>query len=713
MSLSLTENGHGEFGEGVSVGNDGAAQRQAVGIVVERDRYDPDHDVGIDKVALENPVDKLTEALSSRKGVSLELQLKTKDGRFEIIELDRPTSKLWLKSWSLRERIDFANASIKRRRATVALEALQRLSESGLLPTKANLRPDEEAYLREFGFIEDDATEPLPEGGYKPVGTRLREGSQRVRTLEDFPDFFGGPSGPAVGGYVTGGSFEYLPISGPAMQTQTISDVQFALSRAWWHWVHHPAAKRGCSLVRNFVLGRGVRIKCRDKNTQEFVDNWVDTEQFQERLRSIVTSLVRDGDLFIHKLRPGDGSLHVRELPPMTMWDVVCDAEDVETVFYYIQRLWTITHPLGGPKASENRWIERNYPANDVIHIKINAAPGELRGRGELHAILVDLKRLADLKNATVAKEQAAAAYQWHTAVTGGPADVAAIQRAIQSNPNPPPGSQFVTNDVVKITAVASGLRANQAGSGSVYEMVLNEIAIGFGFSLDYFGAGSHSNRASALVKNEPSTKTIEDWQEIVGGQIIIPILREAIAEAKRKGDSRLAKASDEDFSVMFPALARADSSTRVTMICRGESMNYISKRTAAEMWAAESDVENYDYDDEHKAIIAELKDETGDVISHDFEQVKKGLPEPSDVAFGPGEVPDPAFAGGAPAAPPSEIPTDPANPLSGVGAAKIKRDMATGDRRSGRGMTEARRRQQQQAAVRILEDAGALVILP
>ncbi|HEY5350510.1 MAG TPA: hypothetical protein VIJ64_12270, partial [Candidatus Lustribacter sp.] len=71
MSLSLTENGHGEFGEGVSVGNDGAAQRQAVGIVVERDRYDPDHDVGIDKVALENPVDKLTEALSSRKGVSL------------------------------------------------------------------------------------------------------------------------------------------------------------------------------------------------------------------------------------------------------------------------------------------------------------------------------------------------------------------------------------------------------------------------------------------------------------------------------------------------------------------------------------------------------------------------------------------------------------------------------------------------------------------
>lgn len=684
------------------LGPDGKPLEQAFLKVVSAKEYDPASDVGVTDTMPVNPVDALTESL--KKPMRLQVQLTCSDGRREVLDLSPDEATAWLRETNVAEKHAFANAKIRERRLKVAIDAAQRLTERNQPPTKEYLTPTEEAYLREFKLIERVRV-PKPEGGY----------SMRTQLREDFglSGFLGGSGGSAYGGFVVGGGLpEYLPIGGPALQNQTITDVWFALSRAWWHWVHNPIAKRGCNLVRNFVLGRGVQIKCRDKKTQAFVDDWVDNEKMQRRLRSIVPSLVRDGEVFLRKIKPGDGSLHVRELPPMTIWDVVCGAEDIEEVFYYIQRWQSIVHPYGGPPASDVRWIERNIPATEVIHVKINAAPGELRGRGEMHALLVHLKRLSDYENALVLKEKAAAAYQWHYAVTGGAADVARIQAAVQQNADPIPGSSFVTNDVVKVEAVASAIRANQTGSGSTYEAILNDIAIGFGFSLDYFGSSGHSTRASSLVKNEPSTKTIEDWQELVGGDIIIPLVREAIAEGKRCGDRRLIEAEDHDFAVLFPAVARADSQTRVTLICRGESMNYISKRTAAQLYAAEMDFDDYDFDFEQETIGDESDDTATASISHDFEQVKKGLPEPTDVAFGPGEVPDPAFAGAAPA-PPSGVDTDPANPVSAAGAKKIARDMATGDRRSSRGMTEARRRQQVDAATRILERAGAIVVLP
>jgi hypothetical protein len=151
-----------------------SGENQAFAKAVSLPPYEPDLAAyQIDEA--NDPYRKLTASIEA--GGTIDLSLPTMDGRREIIELNRMESQAWIRE-PLRERISFANAKIRERRATVAISAARRLSGRAVIEHK-DCTPDEEAFMRELGLIEDALT-PIAEGGYERK-LRLREKTVRGR----------------------------------------------------------------------------------------------------------------------------------------------------------------------------------------------------------------------------------------------------------------------------------------------------------------------------------------------------------------------------------------------------------------------------------------------------------------------------------------------------------------------------------------------------
>lgn len=698
MSLSLKE---GQDDLGLRVPGKGVAHAPSFAFG-SAEEYDP-YAAAYAPEKGPSPETRLSESL--KKGMTLDLSLACKDGRREQFRLNEKDAAAYFAA-DLDGRIRMCNERIAERRLTVAVAAAKRLIERRLQPTSRNLRPDEEAYLREFGLLETvevklgKKRKPLQRPKLREAFAGAVKRGEKIdtkRLRED--DFFGvgfeGPIGTFYGSGA-GSGFEYLPVGGPAQQQQTISDVWDALSKSWWAWVHDPIAKRGCDIVRNFVLGRGVGIVAKDKSLQPFIDEFVKREHFQRKLREFVVSQTRDGDLYVRLIRPGDGTTKIRWVHPMTIWGSVYDAEDVETVFWYVQRYSTPFIPFSDNlPAAQQHWVERTIPAGDMIHTKINAQPSDERGRGQLHSILGWLKALRDYFTALVAKERSQAAHIWHYSIDGNPAQVAAIGGQAIGAAKAPAGSVFVTNKAVDVEAVAPSTTAG-TGTGTTYEGLLNQIANAFGFSKDYFGAASRNSRANALVANEPSTKTIEDFQQTTS-ELVTEIIEAAIDEGSKFG--LIPKTiTDLSFRVNFPSVAKSDAATRVTLAATGEAMLWSSKRTAAQVWADEAEIDDYDFDEEQAQILKEGVKDALEMIWRTYATTKKGLPSSSDAAFDPGEVPNPDEVT------PGADPT--ASATSAAGGASIKRDMARGDTRGFSGKEIAALRE-------IISRRGSLTLYP
>lgn len=637
-----------------------------------------------------DPVKAFCESVDA--GASITLNLACRDGRREIVELDRQESHAWVRG-TLSDRTEFANRKICERRFDVAARAAERLQERGLPPTSENLRPDEEAYLNEFGAIVERRA-PLKKGGYrrlKPTFSEAFVGAMSDTRLRE--DFFDGIGDGGASAYFTAPTQrEYLPVGGPAGQQLQISDVWDEQAKVYYAYTHDTVARDAVEMLADFILGRGVQIVAADEKVQKVIDEFVAREKFDQRAHQMTSTLIQAGELFVRKMPIGGGRLKVRTLPAETIWEIVTDAEDALEVFWYVQRFQTRTVLFADNKPeAATRWVERTILAGDMLHPKINARESDVRGRSDMYPALGWMKRLRDYFDAVVQKEYSAAAYQWHLKVKGGAGDVSAIAAAAVPGGQVPPGSTLVTNDQVDQQAMGSGVRA-VSGNGSTYEALLNTIALAFGLTKEYFGASSHTNRASAIVATEPAAKRFEHRQDVLG-DFFREIFQAVVDEAA--GAGLLDGAESLDFKIIFPTIVKADATSRMSLLNRAESMGYISKQTAAENAASELELEDYDFEDEQQKI----KDETGtdgrNVISRDMAQVFKGGPTSGEPAWDPGEVPNPAAGGGGtdPAAP-----QDNAGPSSATGAKKGRDEL--GRKSMERAIAEARK-------------SGGIVIIP
>lgn len=537
---------------------------------------------------------------------------------------------------------------------------------------------------------------------------RLKEAGRRAGLRElDSLDWWSYGAGQAIPTAATAESpltQQFVPLlPGPATRQLYWADYFAMSAKAFEAYQHDPLAHRAVEITIEFTLGRGIEGKCPNSEpAQKAWDDFWALNDMDERLRRIVRSVGALGETFVRYF-PLQQGLVVRELDPATIYEIVTDQEDVESVFFYHQQYTTryqLYSPPSGNIAPQGRtepgvtkYIVRQIPAEEIDHVRVNSVAGEARGRSDLFPALGYIKRFRDLMTSRVVKADMEARMVWKGKVDGNQGDVQAFRRQVMPNNSPPaPGSMLVVNNAADLEAMQfSGSGDSQSATGDV-DALINLIAVAVGVPKEYLGIQGRGSRATALVATEPAAKRFEDRQRLVE-QLLHRMAERVFDYAKiPEGDARV-------IEFTFPSIASEDRSSKLKDIAFAEANGYISKETAATVTAKELGMTTYDFDDEQKAIAAEFDaadDTDGDgpaqgdgkirrpMLMAQYRQAPKLDPtkaqggsedEPPGLLTPVGSGSEDEPAGQTTAGFPQDE-----NPMSGKGAANIRQDQRMGE---------------------------------
>src|SRR5277367_1793442 len=194
---------------------------------------------------------------------------------------------------------------------------------------------------------------------------------------------------------------QYLPLIPGPLTRQLYWQSYFEMSaKAFEAYNHDPVSWRGVQLVEQFSLGAGLKAKV-TKSTgagkgqthdaaQAAWDRFWQVNKMDERLKKIRRDLSIMGEQFIRYFpEPGEPKgMLIRSLDPASIYDIVTDPEDFETVFFYHQQFQApyqlyapqSSRPAGGQPAptgptmpgATTRYIIRQIDWREIDHYRVN-----------------------------------------------------------------------------------------------------------------------------------------------------------------------------------------------------------------------------------------------------------------------------------------------------------------------------------------------------
>lgn len=390
---------------------------------------------------------------------------------------------------------------------------------------------------------------------------------------------------------------EYAPTyGGPFFKQLYLTDYLRMHSLAFEAWNHNPIAKRIVDLFAQYTFGRRFKVRIKDKRKEEA---WEAFEKKYAIRENVSKFWVREYVIY------GEIMLNVETwqlVDPSTVWDIITDPDNLKNVYYYYQSYPTayqmftgfrVPGQPGSEKVPGQEYVVRQIPAHKILHLKGNCVSNEKRGRSLLFPVLGWLKRIKDLYNAIVVRQWLLSCFIWDDTVKGSAADIAA--HAAQYNRMPTVGSTFVHNESVIRTPMAAIQGAGGKGSSSgIGEEIIAFIATALGIPKEFMNLIASSgggSRASALTSAEPFTKVVEDIQATFESLLI--------AVAKYAFDQAGLEYAEGDVEFLFPSVTKDTTTETIKNIATGESLGYVSKQTAAEMYAGEMNITNYDFEQE------------------------------------------------------------------------------------------------------------------
>jgi hypothetical protein len=415
---------------------------------------------------------------------------------------------------------------------------------------------------------------------------------------------------------------DFTPLfMGPFYRQQYMYRMLEAKSKAFAAYTSNPVAKRVVSINTQFVLGKGVAATFKDPKAQELWDKFAAHNKIGTarggitragtRLRTWNDMLCTDGELFFD-FKDEQEMLRVNTLDSATILEVVTDPADINKVFYYHQQYATPYNQYSTPGVPSTRYIIRQLPAKDVLHVKINVFENEKRGRSDLYTILGWLKRLKDLINANVIKAYFHACYTWDYAIKGNATDVSNFAQKNQSKV-PVPGSAYIHNEGVTRTLISP---AGVAGVGVDQDLMglLNMIALGSGIPLAYLAASFAGSRAGALTETEPSAKMFYDRQS-QWDEILHEFADRLFDWAERRGIN----IEDRTVEFSFPQINPMDKVALANLLTTLKTNQWFKDERCASLIAKELSVTSYDYKEE----LIEILNEKKEAIDREFEENK------------------------------------------------------------------------------------------
>lgn len=457
------------------------------------------------------------------------------------------------------------------------------------------------------------------EGGYRKISNRKEFlecwDANKSRKFREAADCFSFDDGSTFGSSLYGK--ESIPLlGGPFYKQQYYYDYIRGHNLAFYALHHDPVACEIVNITRDFTLGRGFRVDCKDKKALALWRAFEEVNDLQQMMDYSALELSGYGELMIwwlpnhqtkieYQLRDGQEAPkglipRVRLQDPSGCWEIVTFPEDITRVLYYqmvYPTQWeTYTGTDAGKPVPGTKFIYQQIPANEIQHVKINCMSNEKRGRSDLFPVLGYLKRLRDAVDYALVAQQKQSSWAIDTSIDGAPEDIDAYITDLQNLGSiPDAGSEFVHSK--KVTRQFLAANAGSSSQSAIFEWCWSMIAAGSGIPVHYFGThfANATTKASALTATEPVARKFQ--------------MRQAVYERVLKAmASRLFKkfGMEAEIEVTFPELMVQDRSAKLKDLALGQVEQWWSAQTAATIAGKEMGISEYEYKEEMEKVQAE-----------------------------------------------------------------------------------------------------------
>jgi len=392
---------------------------------------------------------------------------------------------------------------------------------------------------------------------------------------------------------------------GPFTRQIYLYDQWKMLSRCASYVDYNALAKSGVYLKTAFVIGTGPKLTSTNVKLQELWDQFVEKNDFINRLKNYDRMLTTNGEFFGEIIEErGEDVCKIRSIDPGTIYDIITEPRDIEKVYGYQLTYPTQYQMYGRGAKGENiplsAFVYETLAPENICHLKINVQENEKRGRSDLLPVLNICQFFADYLRYRILRSIIQAAFTWDIKLTN--ADQTDID-AVQQNEQimfPPPMSTFVHNENVERTPVQSQ-GTEGAGRSTTFQEIITAFCIGFLMNKEYMNAGDSTTRASAISNTEPTVKIFQDrrglWESYIRKIVFY------LAEMKDL------KIQSSDFEIIWPEIAPENVSEKITNLLIGVDRGVITMERFANMYAKEMDIRAYNFEDEMKDKMKELND--------------------------------------------------------------------------------------------------------
>lgn len=451
-------------------------------------------------------------------------------------------------------------------------------------------------------------------------------------------------------------SYGYKQAGGGKRDFTNMSQDQL-LNVAWILYQSNPLADRYLEIVRDHVLGRGVKVTTEDEALREIIDVFWRRNDMDANLKKFTSQLFLFGEqCFPAFVRTTDGRVTIGYIDPADIEHVVCHPQNVLKKIAVVLKLETdrrrkvyrivtedegydngtkvipprhenklVTHEQVQLEDWERRFLESNglfEYTGSCFYRSVNNVSNQPRGFSDLLQVADWLDAHDETLFAVADREQMAGYFSWDVTLDGQDKAEVDKQAANIRSRIPKKGQVLVHNDKEHWEMKAPDLK-QQASIGT--SDAIADLAWGMlGMPKTWRGIGEGTNYASGLTMGEPTRKSLENKQDSIKDMVteFIEFVRD---QAEIAG--YYTPEDEGEFEVIMPEMSGADMAqvaTSLPQIVNALSVLVNDLRVVGRIKAAEVTAKilseigiKYDAHEELEAIDG-IEDSPDDLITTD-----------------------------------------------------------------------------------------------
>lgn len=425
---------------------------------------------------------------------------------------------------------------------------------------------------------------------------------------------------------------------------------------AWVLFQSNPMAKRYLEIVRDHVIGGGVEQAIQDEDLREIAKTFWERNRFDERLQQFTVQLRLFGEqCFPAFVRQADGRVTLGYVDPNDIEHIVTHPQNVLEAYAVClkrdsvmgRRIYRIIRKdegftrgsrviapqhegklvtweqVTGIEPWEQMFLEANgltQYSGSCFYFPVNNVSNQPRGFSDLLQVSDWMDTGDETLFALTEREAMAAYFAWMVKLIG--ADESEVQKKASEIRKrvPRKGQAIVHNDKEEWSMAAPDLK--QEGSIATFDAVADWAWGLLGLPKTWRGIGEDSNRASAMVMDGPTHRTLENKQGSIE-RMVLEILCFVRDQAEIAGAWKPKGKDSGDIKLTMPEMVKADLQKVATILTQllqaltvaHKDLGVITKARVAEAVGkvmAEMGIQ-YDPTEELKAAEEERKQQEED----------------------------------------------------------------------------------------------------